>query len=284
MVWQNVAAVLLSAMLATGAGCVDANQAAQPAGASASVVAAPLADVTAGTETYRGFTVDNVLHSESEGDIHYNLYVPDSYDGSKPYALFVTLPGYGGLYFQGAAVNLKTEAFGFEAQQYNPEMLVLAPQLSDWRETSANQTIALVEYFLRAYAINPEKVYIDGYSGGGETLSLVLEKRPELFAAALQVSSQWDGDLAPLAESRTPVYLAIGEDDEYYGSEPAKRAYRELYGLYAAQGLTEEEIGRLVVLDVKDRAYFQSRGYTNQHGGGGAFAFDPEIMGWLFSH
>ena len=32
---------------------------------------------------------------------------------------------------------------------YNGEMIVVAPQLSDWGETSANQTIALVEYFLK---------------------------------------------------------------------------------------------------------------------------------------
>ena len=282
MVWKSAVSILLSAAFAAGTACADADFPAQAA--PVPPAAEVQANVTEGSDTYRGFTVDNVLHSETEGDIHYNLYVPDSYDGSRPYALFVTLPGYGGLYFQGVAVNLKTEAFGFEAQKYNPEMLVLAPQLSDWRETSANQTIALVEYILNAYRVNPEKVYINGYSGGGETMSLVLEKRPELFAAALHVSSQWDGDLAPLAESHTPVYLVIGEDDEYYGSEPAKQAYHKLHDLYAAQGLAEAEIDALIVLDIKDDNYFRSRGYTNQHGGGGSFAHDAEIMSWLFGH
>ncbi|MFR3110533.1 MAG: hypothetical protein ACLTOG_10130 [Mediterraneibacter faecis] len=60
-----------------------------------------LENVTAGSEEYRGFLLDNVLHSQSEGDIHYNVYIPDSYDGTKEYALYVTLPGYQGLYFQG---------------------------------------------------------------------------------------------------------------------------------------------------------------------------------------
>ncbi len=57
--------------------------------------------VTNGTDTYRGFSVDNVLHSDNNGDIHFNLYIPKSYDGSNAYALFITLPGYEGLYFQG---------------------------------------------------------------------------------------------------------------------------------------------------------------------------------------
>lgn len=241
-----------------------------------------LGSVTAGTETYRGFVIDNVYYSPNDGEIHYNVYIPESYDGSHPYALFFTLPGYEGLYFQGVARNLEAEAFGFEAQKYNEEMIVVAPQLSDWRETSANQTVALLEYFLAAYNIDREKIYANGYSGGGETMSLVMGKRPELFTAYLHCSSQWDGDLEVLAESRTPVYLAIGEDDEYYGSEPTKRAYDTLRGLYEQQGLTSAEIGELLVLDVKDDSYFRDRGMNNQHGGGGLFAYDENIMGWLF--
>ena len=238
--------------------------------------------VDTGTETYRGFVIDNVYHSQNDGDIPYNVYIPASYDGSHPYALFFTLPGYEGLYFQGVARNLEAEAFGFEAQKYNEEMIVVAPQLSDWGETSANQTIALLEYFLDTYNIDRKKVYANGYSGGGETMSLVMGKHPELFTAYLHCSSQWDGDLEVLAESRTPVYLAVGEDDEYYGSEPTIRAYDTLRGLYERQGLTAEEIEELLVLDIKKDSYFRDRGITSQHGGGGLFAYDEEIMGWLF--
>lgn len=50
----------------------------------------------------------------------------------------------------------------------------------------------------------------------------------------------------------------------------------------AAAGLTEEEIGRLLVLDIKDADYFRAGGALSQHGGGNLFAGDPEIMGWLF--
>ena len=88
--------------------------------------------VTKGTDNYRGFSVDNILNSEADGDIHFNLYVPDSYDGSEAYALYITLPGYQGQYFQGASENLKTEEFGFEAQSCNDRMIIVAPQLSDW--------------------------------------------------------------------------------------------------------------------------------------------------------
>lgn len=84
--------------------------------------------ITNGTATYRGFSVDNVLHSESNSDIHFNLYIPENYDGNTAYALFITLPGYEGLYFQGSGVNIRQENFGFEAQKYNSNMIIVAPQ------------------------------------------------------------------------------------------------------------------------------------------------------------
>ena len=241
----------------------------------------PELEVTEGTETYRGFQMDNVLHAP-EGEIHYHIYIPDSYDGREPYALFLTLPGYEGLYFQGVGQNLYSENFAFEALNYNDRMIVAAPQLSDWGETSAVQAIALTEYLLDHYNIDRERVYAEGYSGGGETMSRVMGMRPDLFTAYLQCSSQWDGAYEPVVEARVPVYFVIGEGDEYYSAEPSREAYSRLHDLYTEAGMTEEEIGRLLVLDIKDADYFRAGGALSQHGGGNLFAGDPEIMGWLF--
>ena len=243
---------------------------------------APELEVTEGTETYRGFQMDNVLHAP-EGDIHYHIYVPETYDGSEPYALFLTLPGYEGLYFQGMGQNLYSENFAFEALNYNDHMIVVAPQLSDWGETSAEQTIALTEYLLGRYNIDQERVYAEGYSGGGETMSQVMGMRPDLFTAYLQCSSQWDGAYEPVVEARVPVYFVIGESDEYYGSGPSQEAYDSLHELYEQAGLSQAEIDQLLVLDIKDADYFHNGGAPNQHGGGNLFAHDPAIMGWLFS-
>lgn len=301
---EKVAGILLAGCVILLSGCGNTDNASQEAnqpaagadgqeevqeevqggaGGDAGDVQGQTDSVTEGTEEYRGFILDNVLHSESEGEIHYNLYVPESYDGSEPYALFFTLPGYEGLYFQGVGVNLYSEDFGFTAREYIPDMIIVAPQLEDWGEASADQTIALAEYFLANYNIDESRVYAEGYSGGGETMSRVMGKRPELFTVYLQCSSQWDGAYEPVVESRTPVYIVVGESDEYYGSGPSEEAYENLYGLYREAGLSDEEIRELLVLDIKDAEYFESQGMTNQHGGGNLFAADEEIMGWLFS-
>ena len=238
--------------------------------------------VTMGTQTQRGFLNDNVYHSETEGDIHYSSYIPESYDGSEPYALFITLPGWEGLYFQGAGANM-VEDFGTEAIRYNDKMIALSAQLNDWGETSARQAVALTEYFLAHYNIDPGRAYLHGMSGGGETGSLVMGMRPELYAAYLMTASQWDGDLDVLAAARTPVYMAVGAEDSYYGSQSLRRAYETLRGLYRAQGMNDAEIAEILTLNVKNQDYFTARGYRDQHMGGMAFAHDEEVMGWLFS-
>lgn len=238
--------------------------------------------IQTGSKENRGFVVDNVLHSKTQGDIHFSSYLPNGYNQDKKYAIYFALPGWEGLYFQGVGTNL-VEPYPFEAQKYNKDMIIISPQLDDWGEESANDTIALVEYFLENYNIDKSKMYISGVSGGGETLSIVLGKRPELFTAALYVSSKWDGNLEVLANSKTPLYMVIGENDSYYGSEKTKNAYNSLSKLYKEKGLSEDEINQILVLDVKEHSYFTSRGYSDEHAGCGSFAYEESIMNWIFT-
>lgn len=239
-------------------------------------------DIEIGTTEERGFIIDNVYHSESQGDIHYASYFPDGFDENKNYAIYFALPGWEGLYFQGIGANMG-EPYPYEAQNYVSDMIIISPQLDDWGEESADDTIALVEYFLNNYNIDKSRVYISGASGGGETLSIVLGKRPELFTSALFISSQWDGDLEVLANARTPLYMVIGENDSYYGSQKAKDAYEELHNIYEEQGLSEEQINDILVLDVKEHNYFTSQGMQDEHAGLGLFAYDENVMSWVFS-
>lgn len=76
--------------------------------------------------------------------------------------------------------------------------------------------------------------------------------------------------------------MVTGEDDSYYGSSSLKQAYKTLCDIYKEQGINDDAISELVVLDVKDAFYFAERGIEDQHGGGFSFAHEQEIMGWLF--
>ena len=48
----------------------------------------------------------------------------------------------------GIGVNVRTEDFGFTSCDYNRQMIALAPQPSDWDETSARQTSVRAPVYL----------------------------------------------------------------------------------------------------------------------------------------
>lgn len=253
--------------------------------------------VTEGIENVEGFQVNNVMHfSDNVPDLYYHIYFPDSYDGSKEYVLYIILPGHGGYYYdgRGSADNITQESYASEAKTYNEEMIIVAPQLEDYDEEMEvpedeytihkPQVIRLTEYLLSTYNINRDRVYISGYSRGGEVMSLVISERPELYTAAVHMSSIWRGDASIVSREHFPLYFAIGESDEAYGSEPVKKTYEEIASAYEKEGLTKEEIDNLLVLDIKDWDYFTSQGYDNQHLGADLYAYDKTIMGWLLNH
>lgn len=246
-----------------------------------------------GTETDRDFVLNNTLQIENIGDIHFNLRVPESYDGTTPYALHIALPGWEGMYFQGIGEDVRWEYVPFESTEYVPDMIVASVQYNERGNDAANRVIALTEYLLASYRIDPQRVYITGYSLGGVTLSNIVALRPDLFRRALFVSSQWDGDPIALVEARIPLYLFTSAHDSYYGAEPARRAYQHIHDLYVSAGLPEEEISALLVLDVREDAWFDqvmeaspertSAMYaTDYHGAGMLVAFDKSVMTWVF--
>ena len=80
-------------------------------------------------------------------------------------------------------VNLRTEDFAFEAPAYRDDMIIVAPQLSDWGQTSADQTIALND--LRhtqnnlpgRVALKPVPVITALNAGGGMSIWAMTEAR-----------------------------------------------------------------------------------------------------------
>ncbi len=101
-----------------------------------------------------GFQIDLVYHSPSNREIHYSAYIPTNIDSLEEVPLYITLPGYEGLYFQGVGINLRYEDFAYTAKELNPNMIILAPQLDDWQKQSAEDTIELTEYYQENYSIS----------------------------------------------------------------------------------------------------------------------------------
>lgn len=229
----------------------------------------------------RGFVVDDVLQVPKLGDIPFSMRVPEDYDGSSAYALYIHVPGWSGWYARGIGANLESQ-FAFSAQDFISDVILITPQPVDYLITTVDMVIALTEWALNEYNIDSQRVYLSGYSFGGETVSLVMAKRPELYSRVLHMASQWDGSVGALVEQEIPVMMVIGDDDEYYRVSDVERTYLGLRKKYENKGLAEDEIDELVVLDVKTNDYFNVD--ASQHDvGADLFASDPEIMGWLLS-
>ena len=86
-----------------------------------------------------------------------------------------------------------------------------------------------------------------------------------------------------IANAQTPLYIVIGENDSYYGSTRAINAYNSLQDIYENQGLSDEQINEILVLDVKEHEYFSSQGVSDEHAGLGLFAYDEDVMSWVFN-
>lgn len=61
-----------------GTAKIVAEEIAKQTGAD-NVIPAPT-EIDFGDEYIRGFLFDNILHSKNDGDIHFGLYIPESYD------------------------------------------------------------------------------------------------------------------------------------------------------------------------------------------------------------
>lgn len=154
-----------------------------------------------------GIVAEQILNGNN-GEIHYSYYLPEDYDESKTYPLVITMPGYDMMWFGEDSSGSNLQWNGFRVwTELSEDMIVVSAQLTDWHETSARQAIELTEYFIDNFSVDWTKIYADGYSAGGETMSQAGSMRPDLYAAYLHGASQWDGTYESIAQNDVAVYI-----------------------------------------------------------------------------
>lgn len=232
-----------------------------------------------------GLIKDQVIESDL-GEIHYSYYLPNDYDPNHTYPLMMSMPGYDMMWFGEASQGNQNEWIGFTSWfDQEPEMIVVCAQLLDWQENSANQINWLCQYFIDHYSIDHNRIYACGYSAGGETMSQAVSLRPDLYAAYLHASSQWDGSYQPLIDHQVAVYIFMAQDDEYYGVDKAIDAYTNLTTAYQESGYDQTMIDTLVHLNTPDQTWFDQYDiHSNYHAGGNVLFNDPTIHQWILAH
>lgn len=154
--------------------------------------------------------------------LDYNLFIPKDYDATKPYPMVVFLHDAGVTGTNQKRVleqGLGAVSFASPEDQAKHPAFVLAPQFpvplaNDASQTSdyADVTARLIAEVSDSYAIDQDRIYATGQSGGCMTSIALNLKYPDLFAASLLVAGQWDpAVVAPLA--RDKIWAIVSEDD-----------------------------------------------------------------------
>ena len=159
--------------------------------------------------------------------MEYNLLVPEGAEAGQklPLVLFmadastagkeVTAPltqGYGALEFASDRDQKEHPAF------------VLVPQYTDWAvqddwstTDEVEMTIRLLQYICKEYKVDQKRLYTTGQSMGGMMSFYFNIAHPDLFAASLFVSSQWDTSKMQDFGKRKFFYIVAGGDAKASG-------------------------------------------------------------------
>lgn len=178
------------------------------------------------------------VYVDERGDsLQYNLYVPKEIkEGEKyPLVLFMAdastpgpnplIPleqGYGGLVWAAPAFQAEHPSY------------VLVPQYSyitvdnEWQTMpEVDETIELLRQLVKDNPIDENRLYTTGQSMGGMMSLYFNIKYPDLFAASMFVSCQWDVNKMDGFKDKKFVYITAGGDKEATGGADELKALLE---------------------------------------------------------
>ncbi|HUW58955.1 MAG TPA: sugar-binding protein, partial [Planctomycetota bacterium] len=116
----------------------------------------------------------------------YRVEVPADYDASKPYPLVVNIHGYGGAgltYDLWCGITMRSADAEREAR---PGYLVAVPYgrgNTGWRGWGRGDVFHVIDAMKRDYKIDPDRIYITGFSMGGYGTWYLSTRYPHLWAA-----------------------------------------------------------------------------------------------------
>jgi predicted peptidase len=143
------------------------------------------------------------------------VYLPQGYDGSKPFPVVLFLHGSGE---RGTDGLMSAEVGLGPAIVQNPDRfpcIALFPQaLTTWKDGSddANFALQVLKEAMQSLKVDPSKVILTGLSMGGSGSWSIAAAHPDLFSAVVPVCGAGD-EATALATRDLPVWALIGDAD-----------------------------------------------------------------------
>ena len=196
--------------------------------------------------------------------LEYSLYIPNGYDSSAAYPLLMFIPDSTGAgksakeiveQYYGAAVWVTGE------EQAKHPSFVMVPAFTetvvddDWNVSAQVETaVSLLRELQETYSIDASRLYATGQSMGCMTSLYLNCKYPDLFAASMFVSGQWDISALKPLENQKFFYITAGGDAKASGGQDEVMALFDAdgvpysYGEWNAQNSDEEQIAAVNAL------------------------------------
>lgn len=197
------------------------------------------------------------------------LYVPKTYDKSKPYPLVVVL------HPAGLHGSRFASVWG-ETAERTGAFLVAGPECKDpkkrmWDMADEKELIETIRKVMAAFSVDPTRVLLTGFSQGGTYSYTFGLRHPEMFRAIAPVSGALVARPSPEGEAilrnakGLGVYIAHGAIDDRIPVERARASRDRLE--QAGFGVTYREVpqlGHLYPNGESDRIWAWFRALTTQ--------------------
>ena len=187
----------------------------------------------------------------------YSLYVPENYDASQSYPLVMFIPDSTGA--GKSAVEIVQQYYGAtvwvtDEEQAKHASFVLVPAFTgtvttdNWEaDPQIDATVKLIGQLAGEYSIDENRLYTTGQSMGCMSSLYLNSKYPDLFAASLYVSGQWDISVLSGMENQKFFYVTAGGDEKASGGQDEVMAMFDKddiaysYGIWSAQDSAEDQ-------------------------------------------
>ncbi len=194
----------------------------------------------------------------------YSLYIPEDYDASEQYPLLLFIPDSTGT--GKTAQELVEQYYGAtvwvtDEEQAKHASFVLVPA---YTKTAASDdatvsdevkaTVTLLEQLQETYSIDADRMYTTGQSGGCMCSFYFNAVYPDLFAASMYVSGQWDISVLQGLEEQPFFYITAGGDEKASGGQDEVMAMFDedgvsySYGTWSAQDSEEKQASAVAEL------------------------------------
>lgn len=175
--------------------------------------------------------------------------------------------------------------FARKEWQENHPCFILAPQYGQsmhWTQSEVQETLlSLISYLMKKFQkIDPDRVYLYGYSAGGLG-SLELLKRTDLFAAAMVIcGTTYHDQLDQLI--RTPIWLLHAADDRIVSPNRKAGFGVEYMGSKALYELLKDKEGAQIFYTEYPKGEMKEKYGLNPHCAWVRAGQDEEVKEWLF--